>query len=61
MKRGIKNNILTLRLSGVMLAVRGQETVPVPLEEIAGVKRLVSPDDPMIISGKRVGTCFGVD
>jgi 6-phosphofructokinase 1 len=48
-------------LSGVMLAVRGQETVPVPLEEIAGVKRLVSPDDPMIISGKRVGTCFGVD
>ena len=45
--------------SGVMLAVRGQDTVPVPLEEIAGIKRLVSPDDPLIISGRRVGTCFG--
>ena len=45
--------------NGVMLAVQGQNTVPVPLEEIAGIKRLVPLDDPLILSGKRVGTCFG--
>jgi 6-phosphofructokinase 1 len=44
---------------GDMMAVRGSEIVPVPLEEIAGKKNLVPPDHPLIESARLVGTSFG--
>ncbi len=44
---------------GVMVAARGDEAVPVPLEEVAGNKKLVPPDHPWVISARRVGTCMG--
>jgi len=44
---------------GVMVASRGEEAVPVPLEEVAGNKKLVPPDHPWVLSAKRVGTSFG--
>lgn len=45
--------------SGDMMAVRGKEIVPVPLEEIAGKKKLVAVDDPLVQSARLVGTCLG--
>ncbi len=44
---------------GVMVAVRGAECVPVPLEEVAGKKKLVPLDHSWIQSARLVGTSFG--
>ncbi len=44
---------------GVMVAVRGEECVPVPLEEVAGRRKTVPRDHPWIRSARLVGTCFG--
>nr|WP_305793154.1 ATP-dependent 6-phosphofructokinase [Sedimenticola hydrogenitrophicus] len=44
---------------GVMVAAAGEQAVPVPLEEVAGRRKLVPPDHPWIISAKRVGTSLG--
>jgi len=46
-------------LYGVMVAVRGNSTKPVPLEEVAGKKNFVPPDHPLIQSARLVGTSFG--
>lgn len=43
----------------VMVAVRGDSCVPVPLEEVAGKKKTVPPDHPWISSARLVGTCLG--
>jgi len=45
--------------SGVMVAVRGDECVPIPLEEVAGHRRVVPLDHPWIRSARLVGTSFG--
>jgi 6-phosphofructokinase 1 len=44
---------------GVMAAVRGEQIVPVPLEEVAGKKKLVPTDHPWVESARLVDTCFG--
>jgi len=44
---------------GDLLAVQGAEIVPVPLEKVAGRKKLVAPDHPLVRSARLVGTCFG--
>jgi 6-phosphofructokinase 1 len=44
---------------GVMIAVRGMDVVPVPIEDIAGRKKLVPPDHEWVEAAKAVGTCFG--
>lgn len=44
---------------GVMVAAAGEQAVPVPLEEVAGRKKLVPLDHPWIVSAKRVGTNLG--
>jgi len=44
---------------GVMLALQGGSIVPVPLAEVAGNKRLVPVDHPLIGAARLVGTCFG--
>lgn len=43
----------------VMVALQGTETVPVPLEKVAGVKKLVPPDHPWIDTARLVETSFG--
>jgi 6-phosphofructokinase 1 len=43
----------------VMVALQGTETVPVPLERVAGMKKLVPPDHPWIKSALLVDTSFG--
>jgi 6-phosphofructokinase 1 len=46
-------------VSGVMVAARGEGTDAMPLEEVAGRKKLVPLDHPWIASARRVGTNLG--
>lgn len=44
---------------GVMVAARGDGTEPVPLEKVAGKRKVVPPDHPWVEAARRVGTCLG--
>lgn len=44
---------------GVMVAVKGNETQPVPMEDVAGKINFVPPNHPLVISARNVGTSFG--
>lgn len=44
---------------GFLLAVQDQTLRPVPLEEVAGKKKLVDPAHPLIEAARLVGTSFG--
>jgi len=46
---------------GVMVAARGEEAVPVPLEEVAGKRKVVPLDHPWIDAALQVGTCLGYE
>jgi 6-phosphofructokinase 1 len=52
--------LLSRDVSGVMLAARGDGVEPVPLEEVAGKKKLVPPDHPWLQAARLVGTCLGM-
>lgn len=47
-------------VGGVMVAVRGQDIVAVPISDIANKTRTVSPDHPLIEVASKVGTCMGI-
>lgn len=44
---------------GVMVAARGEGTEPVPLEKVAGKRKVVPLDHCWIRAAQRVGTCLG--
>jgi ATP-dependent phosphofructokinase / diphosphate-dependent phosphofructokinase len=44
---------------GVMVAVKAGCMVPVPLEKVAGVKRTIPLDSPMIQTARLIGLCLG--
>jgi len=44
---------------GVMVAARGDNTEPVPLEKVAGKRKCVPPDHTWIQTARHVGTCLG--
>jgi 6-phosphofructokinase 1 len=44
---------------GVMVAARGDGTEPVPLEKVAGKRKVVPHDHPWVEAARRVGTCLG--
>ena len=44
---------------GVMVAARGDDTEPVPLERVAGKRKVVPPDHSWVKAARRVGTCLG--
>jgi 6-phosphofructokinase 1 len=44
----------------VMVAIQGNDTIPVPLAEVSGVKKLVPEDHPWIETARLVETSFGV-
>jgi 6-phosphofructokinase 1 len=46
-------------IHGVMVAARGEDTEPVPLEEVAGKRRSVPLEHPWIESARSVGTSLG--
>lgn len=43
----------------VMVAISGTETVPVPLEQVAGKKKIVPLDHPWLDTARLVETCLG--
>lgn len=46
-------------VSGVMVAIRNNEAVPVPLEEVAGQRKVVPPDHAWIATARSLGVGFG--
>lgn len=44
---------------GFMVAARGRGAEPVPLEEVAGKKKLVTLDHPWVRAARHVGMCLG--
>ncbi|MDZ7260964.1 MAG: 6-phosphofructokinase [candidate division KSB1 bacterium] len=44
---------------GKMVALKGQDIIGVPLEEVAGKTRTVPLDSPLILAARSVGTCLG--
>ncbi|MFW6414284.1 MAG: 6-phosphofructokinase [Verrucomicrobiota bacterium] len=46
-------------VSGVMVALQGDVLNPVPLEKVAGNKKFVPTDHPLIRAVRGVGTCIG--
>lgn len=46
-------------ITGVMVAVRGSEILPVPLADAVGALRRVPADHHLIAAARAVGTCFG--
>ena len=44
---------------GVMVAARGDRTEPVPLEKVAGKRRVVPTDHSWVETARHVGTCLG--
>ena len=58
---GVKaTELLAAGTYNVLVAIRSGECVPVPLEEVAGVKKLVPPDHPWLKTARMVGTCLGI-
>ena len=47
------------RVFGVMVAARGDETTPVPLDQAAGQRKEVPLDHPWIAGARAVSTCLG--
>jgi 6-phosphofructokinase 1 len=43
-----------------MVSYQGGRAVPVPLSEVAGRKKLVTPDHPWVATARRVGTNLGI-
>ena len=44
---------------GFMVGIKNQEIVKVPLEEVAGKLKMVSPDASIVKEAKLLGICFG--
>lgn len=51
--------LLRDRRYGVMVGVQGRKLEPVPLDQVAGNKKLVSMDDQLVRTARLVGTCLG--
>ena len=52
-------DLIHARQYGFMVAARGESSVPVVLEEVAGQVKNVPPDHPWVASARGVGTSFG--
>jgi len=52
-------DLIEQRQYGFMVAARGEFSVPVRLEEVAGQVKTVPPDHPWVASARGVGTSFG--
>ncbi len=45
--------------SSVLIAARGEEAVPVPLEQVVGRRREVPADHPWLLAARDLGVCLG--
>ncbi len=46
-------------IGGVLVAVRGDSTEPVPLKDVVNKRKVVPPDHSWVESARNVGTCLG--
>jgi 6-phosphofructokinase 1 len=53
------STLINQDVSGVMVAIKNQDTVPVPLDQVVGKRRTVPLDHIWIATARRVGTCLG--
>jgi 6-phosphofructokinase 1 len=53
-------DLLAEGIYNVLVAIKNNNCVPVPLEKVAGHKKLVPMDHPWIMAAQKVGTCLGV-
>jgi 6-phosphofructokinase 1 len=44
---------------GELVVMQKSQLTSVPVQEVAGKQRLVEPDNPLLLAGRGVGTCFG--
>ena len=44
---------------GVMVGIKNNEIIPVPLSEVAGKLKMVDPNSSIIMEAKNLGICFG--
>ena len=51
--------LLAEGIYNVMVGYRGDYCVPVPLEQVAGKRKTVPIDHPLIAAARLVGTCLG--
>lgn len=51
--------LLNSKTYGVMVAARGDGVEPMPLESVAGKKKLVQLDHPWVATAKHTGVCLG--
>jgi 6-phosphofructokinase 1 len=56
----VAGELIAARHYNVMVGVRGEECVPVPLDKVAGVVRCVPAGHAWLQAAARVGTCLGV-
>jgi 6-phosphofructokinase 1 len=52
-------DLIAAKQYGVMVAARGDDTEPVPLERVAGKRKTVPPDHSWVQTARQVGTCLG--
>ena len=52
-------DLINENVFGVMVAARGDGTEPVPLEKVAGKRKIVPPDHPWVETARHVGTSLG--
>jgi len=52
-------DLINERRFGVMVAARGDDTEPVPLDKVAGKLKSVPRDHSLVETARRVGTCLG--
>jgi 6-phosphofructokinase len=52
-------DLISQGVFGVMVAARGEGSEPVPLEQVAGKRKLVPPDHSWVQAARHVGTCLG--
>lgn len=57
---GYAAELIHERKFGRMVAKIGPDITDVPLAEVAGKLRLVTPDNQLVMQGKRMGISFGV-
>ncbi len=53
-------DLIAERDFGKMVALLDSKIVPMPLSEVSGKLKLVTPDDPLVLQARNMGTSFGV-
>jgi ATP-dependent phosphofructokinase / diphosphate-dependent phosphofructokinase len=42
-----------------LVVMKGRTVTHIPLEDAEGKQRLISPDEPLLLAARNIGTCFG--